>query len=194
MKIIQTQNPESTGHFHKYVILICILLVVILLVVMFFVSCSENKYSAKIYSDENEILSIFHDNINEFNQIAKILHQNEYFYDRYEKHGDRTMFSPYTFKWELYFSKEQYEKLEHFFLDFYPWYIGDYEYTQINFYANAVNVSLFYINIADNNYDDCVDAEDRQERILRYLSKMGEVIPLGENWYYRTTPADVVRK
>lgn len=193
MKTIQTQNRESMGCSYKKVIRIGILIMVLLSVVVIFVQCRKNRYSAKIYSDENEILSIFHENTEEFDQMAVMLHQNAFFNDRFGKYGDRTMFSPYTFKWKKYFSEEKYKELECFYLDFRPCCISDWEYMQIDFLSKTATLSFFYINIADNHYGYEVDVEERLKSKLQYLSQDYEVIPLDNNWYYRISPPPVVQ-
>lgn len=183
------------GYSRKKVIRVGILIIVLLSIVALFVQCNRNRYSAKIYSDENEILSIFHENTEEFDQMAKILHLNAFFDDRWEEYGDRTMFSPYTFKWKKYFSKEKYEEIERFYLDFRPYEITDREwkYVQIVFLSKTATLSFFYINIADNHYSYEVDAEEWLKSELLYLSQDYEVIPLGNNWYYRISPPPVAQ-
>lgn len=172
MQTTQTPNQASTGFSRKKIVFFLFLGILIAVSgCIFFIN--RNHYSPKIYDDEEQVLSLFENNFDDFEKFMDVIYQHKAFGEIFKKRSESHTSNYKEVK--KYMSEEDFEIVESFWITFRPYYMGS---GWIDF---RVNQEVFSIKLFT-----CRDiSEDQKEEYLTYCLQDADLKKLrseGE-WY-----------
>ena len=181
--IIQMQSLESTGlsrKIKKHIMMVVAILLILVVVVFVAISCFDDKsFQPIVYSSEDDVISLFYNNIDSFEKTAQLLNGSDIFRYLYKK-TDHTCIL-YTTKLDgiSKLSSSDSSLIEKFFKENHPYEISQEGgqgicYLSFYFLTEKDSISILYI--------PCDDKETIYH-ILKSSYTDSDVTELSKYWY-----------